>query len=119
MLNNKSNPFSIILLVFFCFLNSCDNPKSKNVVFTGYADGSLVDFYLIGNQDSTYQLINIESTYGTWLSHNDSILLMEKGIICAIIFDNKLIEYYCDDFKVLELMTFKKFKSPRTLKQFR
>jgi hypothetical protein len=103
--------FILTLSLFF----GCKSPEPKETILTGFARGSIANYYLLINKDSTYQLVNHGSTYGTWRMDNDSITLLNGDGICAKIYNNSLVGYYCDEYHVLRIMTFKEIIPPRVV----
>lgn len=116
MILNRIGITVVLTTLFLISINlfwACKKAPTQKVVLTGFASGSLMDYYLIVNEDTTFQLYSNTSIRGNWLINNDTLSLIKDQEICAKIFNDQFMDFYCNEFKILELMTFKKIDPPR------
>jgi len=111
----------IMLMCFSCFFfwGITHKKIKREVLITGYAEGSIVHYKMVIFPDSTYRMLlprNFGEEKGSyWFMDNDTIKLVYQDKVCATLYKGKFAEYYCDKFRPLSIMHFKEFNPPKEI----
>ncbi len=111
----------IMLACFSCFLFWRIGTKKikREVLMTGYAEGSIVHYKMVIFPDSTYLMLKPrhfgEEEGSYWFRDNDTIKLVYQHKVCATLYRGNYIQHYCDEFRPLSIMHFKVFNPPKEI----
>lgn len=115
--------WSVILFVSILFWSIGSTKIKREVLMTGYASGSIVNYRIVIFPDSTYwkldptKLGEEEGSY--WFTDNDTIKLVYQDKVCVTLYEGKYVQHYCDEFKDLSIMRFKVFNPPKEIEFYR
>ncbi|MGK0388751.1 MAG: hypothetical protein ACI94Y_001483 [Maribacter sp.] len=102
----------INFIFFLILILSCNSAAQRSSILAGYFPASIMDAHLEVYVDSTFKLSYLETIHGTWNTIDDTIILLKNNNLCAKIYNDELIEYYSNEFRVLETMEIKSFDPP-------
>ncbi len=115
--------FGIILLIYFLFWSISTKKVKREVLMTGYAEGSIVHYRMVIFPDSTYWMLeplNLGEEKGSyWFTDNDTIKLVYQDKVCATLYKGEYVRHYCNEFRPLSLMNFKEFNPTKEIEFYK